>query len=175
MIEPVRQETAAFNQSHSDAIWERTQEHALRAFRSGETAPARNGWKKAFDLAERHFSWGDPRVAASYTNQAFSLNRQQQAYEAKHLLDEAARCWEDSWRWVPLMVPLSTEEAQYDGDEQKAFYALIRQGQSITEALAEGQPPPKGGFEDWLTRRPAKMCDERKLLAAVYLMVSKRL
>lgn len=169
---------AAFDQNEADTAWEHTEEQALRAFRAGETVLAKNGWARALDIATRHFKRGDPRIAASYTNQAFSLLRQQQSHQAKQLFDNAVRCWEDSWRWVPLMVPPRIgdriEEAQYSAAVQKEFYALITCGQSITETLAREQHPPIGSLEDWRACKPRTMCDERKLMSAVFLIVSKK-
>jgi hypothetical protein len=165
-------------EGEADAAWERTAEHALRAFKAGDAAGAKSGWAKALEIADRHFRRGDPRIAASCTNQAFSLIRQQQLHQANKLFDRAMDCWGDSWRWVPLMLPLSlgdeAEEAQFSAEAQKEFYLWVRRGQSLTEALAREQCPPPACVADLQARKPKIMCDERKLLSAVFLIVSRQ-
>lgn len=164
------------NQGNVDATWERVQERALKAFRGGDQAAAINGWTKAFDIAKQRFTRGDPRLAASYTNQAFALIRQNQLHRATLLLADAVRCWEDSWRWVPLMQPLPAdgqrEENRFDEATQQEFYDFIKKGQAITETLAAERKLPLGGLEDWERHQPPTMCDVRKLVAAVFLMAS---
>lgn len=168
----------SFDQSKTDTAWERTQEQALRAFRAGNMSVAVSSWDRGFEIANRHFDRGDPRQAASYTNQAFALMRQQQLLQAQLMLQDAIRRWDDSWRWIPLMVPRpgdnQCEATCYDEPIQQEFYAFVRRGQAITEALAQERQLPTGGLEEWRDHRPATMCDLRKLISAVLLIASKK-
>ena len=177
MLESPLKGATAFDRHEADAVWERLQEQALRGYRAGNTAAAYRAWAKALDVAERHFKRGDPRLAASYTNQAFSLMRQRQAFQAQKHLETAAHCWEDSWRWIPLMMPPhiddQIQETQYNQTAQREFHAFVERGRSITETLARDGRLPTGGLEDWLEHRPKSMCDLRKLVAAVFLIVSQ--
>ena len=164
------------DQDRTDAAWERTQERALRAYRDGNPSAAIKGWDQAFEIAKQHFIWGDPRLATSLTNKAFVLIRQEQFHQAKLMLDEAVRCWQDSWRWVPFMQPLpdddQRDETRYDDDVQQEFYAFIKQGQEISENLASERRLPAGSLEAWKEHRPPTMCDVRKLISAVFLIAS---
>jgi hypothetical protein len=168
----------AFDQNTIDATWERLQEQALQAFQHGNPAKAQLCWARALDIAERHFGQGDPRLAASRSNQAFSLRRQQQIHGANTLFEQAQLAWEDSWRWIPLMMPAGQagreDAAQYDEMAQRKFYDIIKRGQSITETLRWDERLPTGSQEAWLAIKPAAMTDVRKLMAAVWLMVSNR-
>ena len=176
MLECARQHAPASDRHQSDAVWERLQEQALRAYRAGNTMAARNGWLKAFEIAKRHFERGDPRLATSYTNQAFSLIRQNQTFQAQQHIDLALQAWEDSWRWIPLMAPprldQSIQETYYNDATQREFYAFVKRGQSITDTLALHRILPTGGLEEWLEHKPKSMCDLRKLISAVFLIVS---
>ncbi|MGH1481591.1 MAG: hypothetical protein ACRBM6_23155 [Geminicoccales bacterium] len=165
------------DQSRCDAAWERMQERALKAFRDGDLAAAVQSWATAFDIAKQNFAWGDPRLAASFTNHAFALIRQDQLHPATLLLNDAVRCWEDSWRWVPLMRPLPGDgqaaEDRYDDAVLPELYAFIKRGQAITETLAKERQLPNGGLEEWQENKPSTMCDLRKLVSAILLMASK--
>ena len=170
-----RREMSAFDQTRLDSSWERLQEQALRAFRARGVGAAKHNWNQAFGLSKDRFEWGDPRLATSCTNYAFSLLRLGSTHQGHLLLDEAVRCWEDSWRWVPLMVPPQhadrKSERSYTEKARQEFYALTKKGQAITEGIAKGYLTA-GGLEDWREHKPKAMCDTRKLISAVFLMVS---
>ncbi len=178
LIETARNDLLAFDQSQADATWEWTQEQALRAFRARGVGAAKSSWARALKIAKDHFERGDPRIAASCTNQAFALIRQKQIHQGTRLLDEALRCWEDSWCWVPLMVPPrlgdQIEDSHYNEATRKKFYAFIKHGRSITETLARDHRLPTGGLEDWLEHKPKTMSDVRKLVASVFLIASEK-
>jgi len=178
VLESTLQDAPAFDRHESDAIWERLQEQALRSYRAGDIIAAKKSWDKAFDVAKRHFRRGDPRLATSYTNRAFSLIRQQQTYQAQRHLELAMQGWDDGWCWVPLMVPPRTgsqiQKTHYNETTQKEFYAFIKRGRSITQSLARERRLPTGGIENWLEHKPKSMCDVRKLISSVFLIVSKK-
>ena len=164
----------AFHDGHqADIVWERTQDQALRAYRARKLPAAGRLWAKALDIARHRCERGDPRLAASHTNHAFYLNRRQQTYQAQRHFDDALRCWEDSWRWVPFMRPPSAGTPFYDGAMQKGFHDVISRGQAMTENLAREQQVPQGGLEDWIELQPGPMSDLRHLLGSVFLIVSE--
>lgn len=177
-LETDRSDILAFDQNTIDATWERTQEQAMRAFRDGDAARARACWSKALKIAERHFPWGDPRLGTSLTNQAFAMHRQQQIHQANKLFEQAQRCWEDSWRWVPMMVPPPRPEEpqadQYDEAAQIEFYDVIGCCQQIAETLQFDQQLPIGSLEQWHEIGPNAMTDVKKLMAALFLIVSAK-
>lgn len=175
VINTVQKSMSAFDQNRADAVWERTQEQALRIFQTRGIGRARPIWTKATQIAKSQFEWGDPRIAASCANQAFSMIRQKDMHQGQLLFDESLRCWKDSWRWVSLMEPPHLggqfEKSQFTGKARQSFYALIQRGQAMTEALARNQLAT-GGFEDWQEHKPKTMCDVRRLVAAIFLIAS---
>lgn len=178
MITTAHGQRSGLDQNQVDLTWERLQEQAMHAFRAGDTAIATANWAKALEIAERYFDRGDPRLAASRSNQAFSLMRQKQIHQANTLFQQAIAAWEASWRWVPLMVaprlPDDIESLPYGKAVQDEFYGFIKQGKHMTEALQQEQRLPVGGLEEWQEVKPHSMTDVRKLFAAVFLMASAK-
>lgn len=177
-LDAVRKSPFAVDRNRVDLTWERLQEQALHAFSNNEAALARTHWAKALDIAERHFERGDPRLATSLSNHAFTLLRQRQLHQANIYFRQAILAWDDSWRWIPWMAPsVSQGEAEaipYDQATQDAFYALIRQGRTITETLQRDHRLPEAAGDDWATVKPRGMTDIRRLFAAVFLMPTAR-
>ena len=171
-IDNLQSRPITVDRNRIDLTWERTQEQAMHAFRSNHPAAARAHWAKALQIAERHFERGDPRLAASLSNHAFALLRQNQMHQASTYFRRAIDAWEESWCWIPWMTPSSNESeaAPYDRQTQDAFYALVRQGQAITEALWREQCLPEVGGDDWPAVKPKAMNDIRRLFSAVFLM-----
>ncbi|MGI9500961.1 MAG: tetratricopeptide repeat protein [Geminicoccaceae bacterium] len=161
-----------------DLTWERCQEQAMLAFRTSRATMARANWARALDIAERHFERGDPRLAASLNNHAFALMRQNQLHQAKASFLRAEAAWEDSWRWIPWMTPSTgqgeAEAEPYDRETLDAFYALIRQGQAITETLSRENRLPEVEGDDWKAVKPRRMTDIRRLFSAIFLMPTAR-
>jgi hypothetical protein len=166
------------DQNTIDLGWERCQEQALLAYRNNQPGEARGGWARALEIAERYFERGDPRLAASRTNHAFALLRQNQIHQANLLLEKAVVAWEESWRWVPLMTPSAgqgdADPEPYDVKTQEAFYALIRQGQAMTESLLREGRLADGSPDDWFAVKPKSLNDIRRLYAAIFLMPSNQ-
>ncbi len=175
-LDVTKKHKLAFNRGKADAIWERTAEQAVLTFRRRGVGAARPLWIKAIDIADSQFTWGDPRLAASYANQAFCLIQSKEMHRGQLLSQAAMRCWKDSWRWVYLMTPPSISQQfdapQYTDNARQSFYELIEHGQTVTDMLAQGRTP-LGGFEDWLRHKPKTMCDLRKLVGSVFLLASK--
>ncbi len=176
-IEAARSRSLA-NRNTIDLTWERCQEQALLAFRARDSEKARAQWARGLEIAERHFERGDPRLAASRSNQAFALLSRKQTHLANAQFLQAMIAWDESWRWVPLMTPTprhgETDPKPYDRKTQDAFYALIKQGQKFTETMWQENRLPEAGPDDWASVRPHAMSDIRRLFSAIFLMPTAR-
>jgi hypothetical protein len=168
--------------SAADLAWERCQEQAALAYRVGDVATAARAWEQALAIAEQHFGRGDPRLAASLTNQALVMRRRRHEYQAKRLFEEAFLVWADSWRWIYLMTPgrqTSAQRAQsdrlaiYNESERAWFTVLAERGWAATARLERFDQLPKDGLAEWLEIKPRQLSDLRKLLAAVLLIAPK--
>ncbi len=164
----------------ADLAWERSQEQAALAYRAGDVATASRLWAEALEIATRHFGRGDPRLAASLTNQALVMRRRGQAYQANRLFEGALLAWADSWRWILLMTPARRAQTSrpadsdrleiYDPAARACFTALAERGRAATENLERYDQLPEPGLADWLELKPRRLSDLRKLLAAVLLI-----
>ena len=162
----------------ADVTWERAQEKAMLALHDGDADEARNNWTKAKSIAERHFERGDPRLATSFTSHGFVLLRENQIHQANVYFQAAIEAWDDAWRWIPMMTSANpvgdqADAEPYDRAMQEAFYALINQGKSITEAIMRDHRLPEAAGDDWFSVKPNGMTDVRRLFAAVFLMPIK--
>lgn len=167
----------------ADLAWERCQEQAALAYRAGDAVTSARLWAQALTIAETHFVRGDPRLAASLTNQALVMRRQRQDYQAKQRFEEALVAWADSWRWIHLMTPgrasaqpqaASSDQLEiYDQTARAYFTALAERGRAATERLERFDQLPEGGLTEWFQIKPKRLTDLRKLLAAVLLIAPK--
>lgn len=158
-----------------DLAWERCQEEAALALRAGDPATAAARWARAFEIADRFFVRGDPRIAASLANQAPMLRRARRPHQAQRMLGRALVAWGESWRWVQLMRRqrpgvAAASHAGDPGELRAACLGLIRLGRAATVALERQIPPPVDGLDLWQRLRPQRFTDLRKLLAAVLLI-----
>ena len=164
----------------ADLAWERCQEQAALAYRAGNMPAATRLWAEGLAIATKHFGRGDPRLAASLTNQALVMRRRRQDYQAKRLFEDAFLVWADSWRWILLMTPAhparrpqsaqSDRLATYDASARAQFSALAERGRLATERLERYDELPEDGLVDWLELKPKRPSDLRKLLAGVLLI-----
>jgi hypothetical protein len=164
----------------ADLAWERCQEQAALAYRAGDVSTASRLWADALEIATKHFGRGDPRLAASLTNQALVMRRRRQDYQAKRLFEDAFAIWADSWRWILLMTPghpagpvqsaHSDQLEIYDASARAYFTALVERGRAATARLEHRDELPKEGLADWFELKPKRLSDLRKLLAAVLLI-----
>jgi hypothetical protein len=167
--------------STADLVWERYQEQAAIAFRSGDAILSSRLWTKALAVAGKLFVPGDPRRATSLTNQALVLRRRRQDYQANQLFQQAFEVWDQSWRWIHLMSPIGTLPNQGNGHQLNVygpearawFNALAQQGRAATAALERHDRRLDQGLDWWFTIKPSRMCDLRKLLAAALLIAPK--
>jgi hypothetical protein len=170
----------AANFTTADLAWERCQEQAALAYRGGNIIAASRLWAEALEIATRHFGRGDPRLAASLTNQALMMRRRGEILQARRLFEGAFVVWADSWRWILLMTPghpsrprRSAQSDQleiYDSTARAYFTALVERGRAATEQLERYDEPPREGLAEWLDLKPKRLSDLRKLLAAVLLI-----
>jgi hypothetical protein len=177
MVDATQSNAIVYDQASAGLIWERSQEQGVRAYRERNTAAAISCWNRALAIAERHFERGDPRIAASLTNVGFALQRQEQLHNANQHFGRAISAWQDCWRWVPLMTPPpqpnATEPGSYNDDARRTFYDMAKNGRQITEAMLIERRMPIGGLEQWQEVKPHIMTDLRKLMASIFLIVSK--
>ena len=167
--------------SAADLAWERYQEQAAIAYRSGDPITPSRLWAAALEVAAKHFGRGDPRLAASLTNQALVMRRRRQDYQAQKLFREALEVWDDSWRWIHLMTPdrsaAGTPRSDhldiYGRDARARFNALARQGRAATAALERYDEPLADRLDEWFALKPKRMNDVRRLLGAVLLIAPK--
>jgi hypothetical protein len=160
--------------SGADILWEISQEQAALALRAGGVAAATEHWARALEIADRYFERGDPRLAASLTNQAVVLRRRRQVHQASRLFTQAQDVWDDGWRWIELMScppQAGAAQAGYDRASRAAFTALLAKGRAATATLAAFNRLPADLTGSWFEFRPHGFTDLRKLLAAVLLIV----
>jgi hypothetical protein len=156
-----------------DETWEQIQESALRAFHTGRTELASRNWERAMVVARRHFGPADPRLAASLTNHGFVLRLHAERYEAERHLREALAVWERSWRWVGRMAPPGCPDDAYPAAARAWFDSLINQRYAASFGIQVHDKLPEYRLHLWTEHRPAAVCDVRKLMAAVLLIVSR--
>lgn len=157
-----------------DLVWEQCQEQAGLTYRNGEILASPRLWARAFEIADRRFARGDPRLAASLTNQALMQRRRGRALQAKWMFARALEVWDQSWRWVSVMVPprMPNAAAGYDRKARARFEALIERGREATAALERYDILPENRLDLWFELRPHHLTDLRKLLGAVLLIAS---
>jgi hypothetical protein len=165
----------------ADLAWERHQEQAAIGYRAGDPITPPRLWAAALDIAEKRFARGDPRLAASLTNQALVMRRRRQDYQAQKLFRSALEVWNDSWRWIHLMTPdraaAATQRTDHLGvygpDARAWFNALAAKGRAATEAIERRDALPTNGLDQWFAIKPKQMSDLRRLLGAVLLIAPK--
>lgn len=171
-----------------ELAWERAQERAAEAARSGRREEAADGWAEALRLARSHFSSDDPRLATSLTNQAAGLSLRGREAGTEGLLREALQIWDASSAWVAALRPerrarsstfhlrLSTKNpGQWDRFSRERYAALAAAGRAATKAWIDGAAPRGGAYERWLEEKPEAFTDSRKLMAAALLVAADRL
>ncbi|MGH6944619.1 MAG: hypothetical protein ACREH6_10415 [Geminicoccaceae bacterium] len=163
----------------ADLAWERCQEQAALAFRVGDAVLPPVLWARGLEIAQRHLTSGDPRLASSLTNHALALRRGGEVHRSQRAFKEAIAVWEESWRWIHLMTPAPTRRPRnpesdelpiYRRDTRELFLALASNGQSATEEIERFDRLPKDQLDTWFQIRPRRFSDLRKLLGAVLLI-----
>lgn len=155
-----------------DLVWEQCQEQAGLAHRDSDLLTSPRLWTRAFEIADRWFARGDPRLATSLTNQALVLRRRGRVFQAESMFGRALEVWDESWRWVSVMVPSRMPDAAigYDHAARATFAALIGRGRAATAALEHYDSLHENRLDLWFELRPPHLADLRKLLGAVLLI-----
>jgi hypothetical protein len=175
------QDCAALAGCTADLAWERCQEQAAIAFRTGDAILPSRLWAEALAIARKRFGRGDPRLASSLTNQALVLRRRHQEYHAQLLFQEALDVWDQSWRWIQLMTPGRAPIGLCDSNQldvygpaaRACFSALARHGRAATVALERHDERMATGLDAWFAIKPDRISDLRRLLGAVLLIAPK--
>ena len=136
--------------SEQDAAWERLQREAKAALLS-DLPRAKRPVSEALDLAQRHFSTGDPRLAASLASQAWLLLETNPAL-AGALFQEALAHWAQAGAWLARQPPPerlakssafhfrleSKHPGAYRERRHQDMRALLAHGRALTEGLRAG-------------------------------------
>ena len=133
--------------------WERCQEQALQAFRTGDATSARRIGKRLWrspSVISSAATPGSPPASATTPSPSFA---EKSIHQANNYFQQAMIAWEETWCWIPWDAPSTkadeVEATPYDRETQEGFYALIRRGQAITETLwRENQLSDVEG-DDW--------------------------
>lgn len=159
--------------SATDFAWEQVQESGLRAFGAGGGSVAAKHWQRGLTIAYGHFDPDDPRLATSLTNAGLVLRQQGESHQASHHFRDAAVVWDRAVRWVRRMSPPGRADDGYDDAVIARFEELIAQGKAATLAIESLGTLPPWGLDGWLSVRPRRNSDLRKLLSAVFLIASR--
>lgn len=163
--------SAPFNAT--DFAWEQVQESGLRAFGAGGPGVAAKQWQRGLTIARGHFGPDDPRLATSLTNVGLVLRQRGESHQASRHFKDAQVVWDRAVRWVRLMVPPGRVDAGYDAAAIARFEELIAQGKAATLAIESLGALPPWGLDGWLSVRPRRGSDLRKLLSAIFLIASR--
>lgn len=169
-----------------ELAWEQAQERAADAAEAGCHEAAVDAWAEALRLARANFATGDPRLAASLTNQSAGLIFKGEDQAATSLLREALLVWDGSGPWVEALRPerrarsstfhlrlASKNPGQWDRFSRERYAALAAEGRAATKAWAEGIPPQGGAYDRWRAEKPESFTDARKLMAAALLVATR--
>lgn len=156
-----------------DFAWEQVQESGLRAFSAGGEGVAAKHWQRALTIADGHFDPSDPRLATSLTNVGFVLRQRGSFHEASRHFRDACAVWDRAVRWVRLMAPPDHPDGAYDETAIARFEELLGQGKAATLAMESLGALPPWGLDGWLSVRPRRDSDLRKLLSAIFLIASR--
>lgn len=159
--------------SATDFAWEQVQESGLRAFGAGGETVAAKHWCRGLTIAQGHFDPADPRLATSLTNVGLVLRQRGDFHEASRHFRDAGAVWDRAVGWVRLMTPPGRPDGAYDEATIARFEELLAQGKAATLAIDSLDVLPPWGLDGWLSVRPRRGSDLRKLLSAVFLIASR--
>jgi hypothetical protein len=180
-------ELIAAGWSEADLEWERLSEEALSALAEGRTDEARANVAQALHLARNEFTAGDPRLAASLSNQAAAVASADGNAKATRIRAAATQAWAGCDGWVEKMTaprtarsslfhlrmerlhrPAYEERWRVKGRELLAgVRAEIGSGDALDLV---GPQEAASRLTRWHRERPVTLSDPRKLMAAVILM-----
>lgn len=155
-----------------DLAWEQVHEGGLRAFGAGRASLAAEHWQRGLTIAQGRLGPDDPRLATSLTNVGLVLRRRGDFHQASRHFRDAGVVWDRAVRWVRLMTPPGDMDGGYDEAAMARFEHLIGEGKAASLAIESLGALPPWGLDGWLSVRPRRGSDLRKLLAAVFLIAS---
>jgi hypothetical protein len=173
-----------------DLDWERLTLEALADLGEGREQEAFEAIRKALFVARTHFAKGDPRLAASLTNQAAALAATDPPAATGVVVKAALEAWGDCDAAVAGMTPprrarsslfhLRMEQRHRETyserwrDESRRRLADVRTDLAGAEALVlVGREEARERIALWQRERPPALDDSRKLLAAVVLLAAR--
>ncbi|MHA6644936.1 hypothetical protein [Mesorhizobium sp. A623] len=171
----------------ADLEWERLNEVALSCLAEGRTEEARSNFAGALRLARNDFAAGDPRIAASLTNQAAALESVDGHANTAQIRAAAAQAWAACDGWIEKMTaprtarsslfhlrmerlhrPAYEERWRVKGRE---LLAGVRQEVVSSDTFEfVGLQEATARLARWHRERPVTLSDPRKLMAAVILL-----
>lgn len=176
--------------SEADLEWERLGLQALSDLGEGRERDAFEAIREALYLARVHFKRGDPRLAASLTNQAAAIAAADPTAATDVIVRAAEQAWDACAGTLATMAAprrarsslfhlrmerrhRATYEERWQ-DESRRRLAELRADLAGAEApvLIERLEARERAVR-WLRERPAVLDDSRKLLAATILLAAR--
>lgn len=172
--------------SEADLQWERLSEAALAALAEGQVEPARELYAQALRLARTEFAPGDPRLAASLSNQAVV-----QPVSSGRIEASAAQAWASCGRWIDMMSAPRTArsslfhlrmerlhrpayEERWRVKARDMLETLRRDHGAMDSLELLDRNEAAQRLLQWDRERPAGMSDPRKFMAAMILLGFRR-
>ena len=125
-----------------------------------------------------------PRLATSLANYGAALRQRGETQAAEPLITEALLVWDRANDWIAALAPehrgrsamyhfrLKTRyPGGYDRFSRARYLALASEGRTATLALRKGERTRGERLQRWRREKPEGFTAQRKLLAAVLLLV----
>jgi hypothetical protein len=183
-------ELIAAGWSEADLEWERLSEEALSALAESRTDEARANIAQALRLARNEFSAGDPRTAASLSNQAAALEGVDGHAKTGQIRAQAIQAWAACDGWIekmtaPRMARSSLFHLRMERLHRPAYEERWRvKGRELLAGIGDeigsgdafelvGPEVAASRLARWYRERPVTLSDPRKLLAGVILLAAR--
>lgn len=180
-------ELIAAGWSEADLEWERLGEEALSCLAESRADEACSNFAAALRLARDAFRSGDPRLAASLSNQAAAVASVDGHAKAARIRAAATQAWAGCDGWVEKMTAprtarsslfhLRMERLHRPAYEERwrvrgrELLAGVRAEIGLADAFELAEPQEAASrLARWHRERPVTLSDPRKLMAAVILM-----
>ena len=166
-----------------DLGWERLQERAHEALRSGDTAYAARLWRRAWWLALLRIPRGDPRYATSLANAGMAARLAGNETLARRRYARAFRLWGTAPEGVERMAITRRARSSlfhrrleslhwdtYQRDLRRRALNFAREAAACLDAASLGDSVPFRPHDRWRGEKPAVFDDQRKFLGAALLL-----
>ena len=180
-------ELIAAGWAEADLEWERLTEEALSGLADSRMEEARTNFAAALRLARNDFTAGDPRIAASLSNQAAALESVDGHAKTGQIRAAAVQAWAACDGWIEKMTAPRTARSslfhlRMERLHRPAFEERWRvKGRELLAGIREqigsgntfelaGPQQAASRLARWHRERPVSLSDPRKLLAAVILL-----